>query len=87
MDLCDPCQSDVGLARFNTMCKMLTFCSFLIPWEKKSQRNTLYALWKFTCTPGQLTNTRRSDGAPKPAGALRVVARKKILRYRQLYSD
>ena len=33
----------------------------------------------------QLTNIRRSDGAPEPDGALRVVARKKILHYRQLY--
>ena len=36
---------------------------------------------------GQLTNTRRSDGAPEPDGALRAVARKKILHYRQLYID
>jgi hypothetical protein len=36
-------------------------------------------------TAGQLTNTRRSDGAPEPDDALRVVARKKILHYRQLY--
>jgi hypothetical protein len=36
---------------------------------------------------GQLTNIRRSDGAPVPDGALRVVARKKILHYRQLYID
>ena len=28
---------------------------------------------------GQLTHTRRSDGAPEPDGALRAVARKKIL--------
>jgi hypothetical protein len=34
---------------------------------------------------GQLTNTRRSDGAPEPDGALRVVTRKKILHDRQLY--
>ena len=34
---------------------------------------------------GQLTNIRCSDGAPEPDGALRVVARKKILHYRQLY--
>jgi hypothetical protein len=38
-------------------------------------------------TTGQLTNTSRSDGAPEPDGALRVVARKKILHYRQLYID
>ena len=36
---------------------------------------------------GQLTNTRRSDGAPELDGALRAVARKKILHYRQLYID
>ena len=34
---------------------------------------------------GQLTHTRLSDGAPEPDGALRVVTRKKILHYRQLY--
>ncbi len=28
---------------------------------------------------GQLTNTRRSDGAPEPDGVIKVVARKKIL--------
>jgi hypothetical protein len=36
---------------------------------------------------GQLTNTRRSDGAPELDGSLRTVARKKILHYRQLYID
>ena len=36
---------------------------------------------------GQLTHTRRSDGAPEPDGALRAVARKKIIHYRQLYID
>jgi hypothetical protein len=36
-------------------------------------------------TTGQLTNTRRSDGAPELDGALREVARKKILHYHQLY--
>ena len=36
---------------------------------------------------GQLTHTRRSDGAPEPDGALRTVTRKKILHYRQLYID
>ena len=36
---------------------------------------------------GQLTNIRRSDGAPEPDGTLRVVTRKKILHYRQLYLD
>ena len=30
-------------------------------------------------------NIRRSDGAPEPDGALKVVARKKIIHYRQLY--
>ena len=34
---------------------------------------------------GQLTHTRRSDGAPDPDGALRVVVRTKIHHYRQLY--
>ena len=36
---------------------------------------------------GQLTNIRRSDGAPELDGALEVVARKKIIHYRQLYLD
>ncbi len=36
-------------------------------------------------TTGQLTNTRRSDGAPELDGVLREVVRKKILHYRQLY--
>jgi hypothetical protein len=36
---------------------------------------------------GKLTNTRRSDGAPEPDGVIKVVARKKILHYRQLYID
>ena len=36
---------------------------------------------------GQLTHTRRSDGAPELDGALRAVARKKIIHYRQLYVD
>jgi hypothetical protein len=36
-------------------------------------------------TTGQLTNTRRSDDAPELDGALREVARTKILHYRQLY--
>ena len=34
---------------------------------------------------GQLTHSRRSDGAPEPDGALREVARTKIRHYRQLY--
>jgi hypothetical protein len=36
---------------------------------------------------GQLTNTRRSDGAPEPDGDVKTVARKKIIHYRQLYVD
>jgi hypothetical protein len=36
---------------------------------------------------GQLTNIRRSDGAPEPDGTLKVVARKKIIHYRQPYID
>ena len=36
---------------------------------------------------GQLTNTRCSDGVPEPDGSLKVVARKKIIHYRQLYID
>jgi hypothetical protein len=36
---------------------------------------------------GQLTNTRRSDGAPEPDGTIKAVARKKILHYRQRYID
>ncbi len=34
---------------------------------------------------GQLTHSRRSDGAPEPDGALRESARIKIRHYRQLY--
>ncbi len=34
---------------------------------------------------GQLTYSRRSDGAPEPDGALREAARTKIRHYRQLY--
>ena len=34
---------------------------------------------------GQLTHTRRTDGAPEPDGALRTVVRTKIPHYRQLY--
>jgi len=34
---------------------------------------------------GQMTNTRRVDGAPEPDGALRTVTRAKIRHYRQLY--
>ena len=36
---------------------------------------------------GHLTNIRRSDGAPEPDGALKVVDRKKIIHYHQLYLD
>ncbi len=36
---------------------------------------------------GQMTNIRRSDGAPEPDGTLRVVDRKKIIHYHQLYID
>ncbi len=36
---------------------------------------------------GQLTNIRRSDGVPEPDGTLKVVVRKKIIHYRQLYLD
>ena len=36
---------------------------------------------------GQLTNTRRSNGAPEPDGVIKAVARKKIIHYRQLYID
>ena len=34
---------------------------------------------------GQLTHTRRSDGAPEPDGALKAVARANVIHYRQLY--
>jgi hypothetical protein len=36
---------------------------------------------------GQLTNTSRSDGAPEPDGTIKVVVRKKIIHYHQLYID
>jgi hypothetical protein len=36
---------------------------------------------------GQLTNIRSSDGSPEPDGTLRVVVRKKIIHYHQLYID
>ena len=36
---------------------------------------------------GQLTHSRRSDGAPEPDGALREAARRKIRHYRHLYID
>jgi hypothetical protein len=41
--------------------------------------------WSFMHPIGQLTHTRRSDGAPEPDGALKAVARAKIPHYRQLY--
>ena len=34
-----------------------------------------------------MTNISRSDGAPEPDGDIKVVARKKIIHYRQLYID
>ncbi len=34
---------------------------------------------------GQLTHTRRTDGAPESDGSLRTVAKAKIHHYRQLY--
>jgi hypothetical protein len=34
---------------------------------------------------GQLTYTRRSDGAPEPDGVLKAVTRTKIIHYRQVY--
>ena len=37
------------------------------------------------CSLGQLTHSRRSDGAPESDGALREEARTKIRHYRQLY--
>jgi hypothetical protein len=36
---------------------------------------------------GHLTNISRSDGAPEPDGTLKVVDRKKIIHYPQLYID
>ncbi len=36
---------------------------------------------------GQLTHTRRTDGAPEPDGVLRTVVRAKIRHYRQLYMN
>jgi hypothetical protein len=42
------------------------------------------SLWNMN---GQLTKTRRSDGAPEPDGVIKVVAGKKILHYHQLYID
>ena len=38
-------------------------------------------------TTGQLTHTRRSDGAPEPDGALQEVVRDKIRHYGQIYLD
>jgi hypothetical protein len=34
---------------------------------------------------GQLTHTRRSDGAPEPDGALKALARAKIIHYLEVY--
>jgi hypothetical protein len=36
---------------------------------------------------GQLTNTRRTDGTPEPDGVIKVVTRRKIIHYHQLYID
>ena len=36
---------------------------------------------------GQVTHTRRSDGAPDPDGPLKTVTRVKILHYHQIYLD
>ena len=36
---------------------------------------------------GQLTNIRCSDGPPEPDGSLKVVTKKKIIHYHQLYID
>ncbi len=36
---------------------------------------------------GHLTNTRSSNGFPEPDGTIKVVTRKKIIHYRQLYID
>ena len=45
-----------------------------------------HSFWAFTLAPrGQLTNTRRSDGAPDPDAAFIEVARIKIRHYRNLY--
>jgi hypothetical protein len=38
-------------------------------------------------TNGALTHRIPSNGAPQPDGALKNAARKKLLRYRQLYVD
>ncbi len=48
--------------------------------------HTLYGR-SYVHSIGQLTHTRRSDGAPEPDGSLRSVTRKKIFHYRQLYLD
>ena len=34
-----------------------------------------------------MTNIRSSDGVPEPDGVMKVVVRKKIIRYHQLYID
>jgi hypothetical protein len=46
--------------------------------------HTRYGRSQLSCL-GQLTHSRRSDGAPEPGGALREVARTKIRHYRHLY--
>jgi hypothetical protein len=48
-------------------------------WQKKRGRKSQLS------SLGQLTHTRRTDGAPEPDGALRTVPRAKIRHYRQLY--
>jgi hypothetical protein len=48
-------------------------------WKKKEKKSPELS------SLGQLTHTRRTDGAPEPDGALRTVARAKIRQYRQLY--
>ena len=49
--------------------------------------NCLQVAIKTHSFSGQLTNIRNSDGAPEPDGALKVVVRKKVIHYRQLYID
>ena len=52
-------------------CSLSSLCTFGTPY------------W----TIGQLTHTRRSDGAPDPDGPLKTVTRVKILHYHQIYLD
>ena len=47
----------------------------------------IHGMEDHTWTTGHLTNISRSDGAPEPDGALKVVTRKKIIHYHQLYID